>query len=524
MLPEEFEDLLDSKVTFHDRNRFEVKLDVNLPPGRRSSRYAVEVYFFIPKSLGVGPATYPKSEFYRDIQNYIRFKTPHVAFSRLIHPSNDQSPLYRFRQGVERLLAGEPAGDRPAALMHEMKMLGCMVRSTTRDQVRHFLEQLRACSRQPETHRQRTQEVLEAGQILVRELRALLREIRAVKIRLQSPVIPARLRDGYDFMDEFVSLMAESYLTHFLAGIRGGAPAVAADLAALDRALADALKSEIAYRLEAGFRSVAKPGSDNEDLMRRRGILKKFISSVLYLKMEISEESTWREFLFGLAAGAAMLFWVALTMALQQGLQADTLTVAAAVVVGYVFKDRIKAGLQRYFSRNMSRWLPDHQVTIVDPGSGKAIGRFREAFAFLDAAAVPADALRLRNMDNLTAVDEEGKPERILKYEKDVTLFSQRIFEEHSRLRSINDILRFSVADFLERMDDPSDQVTFFNPESGELEAGKVARVYPVEVVFRYRVYDDAGRGDVHLERIRLVINRKGIKRLELVSLERVPV
>src|SRR5690349_12954147 len=34
MLPDEYEELLDSKVTFHDRNRFEVKLDVNCPAAR----------------------------------------------------------------------------------------------------------------------------------------------------------------------------------------------------------------------------------------------------------------------------------------------------------------------------------------------------------------------------------------------------------------------------------------------------------------------------------------------------------
>lgn len=524
MLPEEYEELFDSKVTFHDRNRFEVKLDVNLPPGRKSSRYAVEVFFFIPKSLGIGPQTYPKAAFYRDIQNYIRFKTPHTALSRLIDPSNELSPLFRFRQGVDRVLGGEPAEGRLVRLMHETKMLGCMVRSTVRDHVRHFLDQIRSCSRDPAAHHHRTAEVLETGLNMVKELRALLREIRAVKLRLDSPVLPAKARDGYEFMDEFASLMTESYLTIFLEGIREAAAEVRRELSPLDRAIQETLKSEIAYRREAGFRSVVTPGAENEDLVRRRSILKKFISSVLYLKMEISEESTWREFFLGLAAGLAMLFWVVLTLTIQKQVQANTLAVGAAFVIGYVFKDRIKARLQTFFSHNMSRWLPDHQVSIVDPSTGKSIGRFREAFTYLDPAAIPAEVLKLRNIDNLTAVDEEGKPERVLKYEKDVTLFSQKIFEEHARLRSINDILRFSVADFLDKMDDPKEEITFFNPESGEVEPGRVSRVYPVEVIFRYRIFDENGREEIQLERVRLVINRKGIKRLEVVTPDKIPV
>lgn len=524
MFRDDSDDLLDSIVSFHDRYRFEVKLDVNLQPERRSGRYAVEAYFFVPKSLGVSRTSYPKERFYQDIQNYIRFKTPHISLAKLMDPSNDASPLYRVLRGLAEILSGSPAEPMLPRIVNEAKLLGCMMRSTTRDHVRFFLDELLASSRSPEPRRARTLELLDSGLNLVRELRALVREIRSVKVQLQSPVVPARLRDAYDFLDEFVSLTAESYLTLFLQGAQSSAPAVRQELKTLEKALQETLKSEAAYRREAGYRSVITPGSENEEFAWRRSLLKKFMSSVLFLKMEVLEERTWQEFFFGMAAAVAMLFWVVLTLAVQRKHQADTLLVGGVAVVGYVFKDRIKAWLQTFFSRNMGRWLPDHRVRIVDPSGGRTIGVFQEAFAYVDSAGVPADVTLLRRRDGLSAADEEGRPERVLKYDKSVTLYPKRILEEHSRLHSINDITRFSVASFLGRADDPHIDHTFFSPETGELAHTRLARTYPIEVVFRYRLYDDKGKEEVRLERVRLIVSRKGIRRLEQLAPDKIPV
>ena len=523
MFEEEYEELLDSNVSFHDKNRFEVKLDVNVPLGRPRYRYAVDVFFFIPKSLGIGPDTYSKQQFYHDVQNYIRFKAPHIALARLIDPSNEFSPLFRYRQSLDLVRGGEAVEQHVGRLIHESKMLGCMLRSTVRDQVKHFLDQLKTAAKDPVGRQPQVLEVADSGVVMVKELRALLREVRSLKPRLHEAALPARVRDGYEFLDEYISLAAESFLTLLLEGIRDSPDPVRGSLAALDRAIQETLKSEIAYRREAGFRSVVTPGTENEELSHRRSVLKKFISNVLFLRMDISETHSWREFFFGLAAAIAMAFFVVVSFYVQARYQNHFILIGTVFTVGYVFKDRLKAWLQTFFSRNMSRWLPDHQVAIIDPEGGGTIGSFREAFTYQEPRQVPADVLQLRNIDNLTAVDEEGKPERILKYEKDVVLYANRIFERHRRLHSINDILRFSVASFLGRTDDPKEEMTHFNPESGELEKARVARVYPIEVIFRYRLYDGKGREDIQLERVRLVINRKGIKRLELVTPDKVP-
>ena len=59
---EEGNDFLDSEIRFHDKQRFEMKLDIELPSPKKNS-YEVETYFFIPKALNIGPRSYSKEDF-----------------------------------------------------------------------------------------------------------------------------------------------------------------------------------------------------------------------------------------------------------------------------------------------------------------------------------------------------------------------------------------------------------------------------------------------------------------------------
>jgi hypothetical protein len=74
----------------HDRYQIELKLDYELGKGEKT-HYRISTYLFFPKSLGINEESYPKSEFYRDVKNYIRIKTPILSLRDLIE--SDVSPL-----------------------------------------------------------------------------------------------------------------------------------------------------------------------------------------------------------------------------------------------------------------------------------------------------------------------------------------------------------------------------------------------------------------------------------------------
>ena len=93
----ENDDLLDSKIAIHDRQRFELKVDIDLPEIKKNS-YRIEAYFFIPKALNISPKKKKKQDFYSHLQRYIRFKTPQFGLDALIAHSTTNSPVNRIKK------------------------------------------------------------------------------------------------------------------------------------------------------------------------------------------------------------------------------------------------------------------------------------------------------------------------------------------------------------------------------------------------------------------------------------------
>ena len=83
-LNEHNESLIESRVEAHDSQQFEVKLDYSIDPEKKQNQYRIEAYLFIPRSLGINRETYSTKHFFRDIQSYIRFKTPQISIPDLL--------------------------------------------------------------------------------------------------------------------------------------------------------------------------------------------------------------------------------------------------------------------------------------------------------------------------------------------------------------------------------------------------------------------------------------------------------
>jgi len=248
-------------------------------------------------------------------------------------------------------------------------------------------------------------------------------------------------------------------------------------------------------------------------------VLKKFISGVLYLKTEISEWETLTQVVFGLSAGAAMLFAALITIYFQRRYAVNSMPFVLAIVISYIFKDRIKDWLKLLFSKNMTRWISDRKIQIMDPLAGCSIGLLKEAFTFLNEGALPPDISRLRRIDNITSVDEEGKPERVFKYKKEIILYPELIIKHHERRRGLNDIMRFNIRDMVEQADDAAVDYPYVDPETGEVKVAACSRVYHLNIVLKYIYSDRKAQPKINYDRIRIVLNKDGIVRLEEVLL-----
>jgi len=518
MIPEqshEMDEFLDSNVRVHDKHRFEIKLDVAFQAEERHV-YRVETYLFIPRTLGVTPSAFSNADFYNNIQRYIRFKTPRFNIAKLKDPAAKNSPLVRLKEMVGAISAGDASAAAVDRAYDEIKLLGCVVRAGLRDQVQFFISELASIPEEEKASEIRIAAFKEQAATFVTGVLEFIEEIHVLRSALAKPTVPDRLREAFAFMDEYFSIASEDSLTSLLEAIRGRGAQRGA-LSELDGKLAEIIKGQEGYRASMGYPSLVDKGTDSETLVYRRGVLKKFISNILYLQIETSQWERWSQVLFGAATAMAMAFFVVGTFLASRRFPSDSLAFGALVVAMYVARDGIKDFLKRWLLTRWTRWASDRTTVIRDPSTGLEIGGMKEAFSFIRASAVPREILRRRLMDSITAVENEGKPEDVIRYEKEVVLYPKRITEFHERRKDLNDILRVNIFPFLVQADDPKADYTHLNPKTGKLEVLQCSRVYHINVLLRYLVRTSGGETE-KFDRLRIVLNRKGIKRLEEVS------
>ena len=511
---DERNDIFDSKIRMHDRHRFEINLDMDLPHSSHTV-YELESYFFVPRSLNIGPNTYSKEDFYNNNQRYIRFKTPKICLSKLCDPGLHTSPLNRVKETISTILSGSKDQALVDLAYDEFKLLGCVIRAEIRDHVMIFMAELETYI--PQTEHGKRLFVVDGLEDFLHDLKYLGDEISALKSEVMEPAVPVKLREAFNFFDEYLSLIIEEYLTSLLVVLRRNKAALAG-FASVEKELTIMAVAHARYRAAMNYPSVLKEGESNEVIIYRRGVLKKFMSSVLYLKPELEESNTITQVFFGLAAGLAMLFAVLATIYAQNRYTMNSVPFVLIIVISYIFKDRIKDWLKLLFSRNLTRWLSDREIKILDPCNSKKIGLLKEAFTFIPTAAVPPDISRIRKIDNITSIDEDGKPERVFKYKKEIALYPEKILGSHDRRKDLKDIMRFNIKDFITQADDSCVEYPFADPATGQIRTSVCSRVYHINMVIKYSYADAKGVKMIHFDRIRIVLNKEGLVRLEEVK------
>ncbi len=494
---------LQSRFEVHDRKQFEIKLEYQ-PTGTEETRYLVEAYLFLPGSLNIDAETYPRADFYADIHNYVRFKTPVMAVEELL--SSDASPLVRLEAWLRTGMGAE------ADVVYQAKLLSCMLRGA----LRRFAVGVE--SRCEGTGGLPTEAcaVLEADVIAMQSgVTAVLERfrvwLRAVgELRLQE-----RSRAALRLVDEYVSLLVE-----------GGFRRAVADMKALPKTepwmglrkgLMEAVLREEAYRKEHRLRSVLSPTGDNEEYIQRLGFLKKFCMNVLFLSSKRRQKRQgFEEMLFAFAAGVAMTFATAVAFWAQARFAQASLNFFLILVVGYMVKDRIKEALRRMLSRVAATHLADRTADLVDPVTGRSIGTCEERVDYGPSLKVPAAVSALRHRDDFLTASQGELSETVIRYRKHIDLDARLMPRSERGLSGVTDILRLNVGRFLRDMDEPELALEYV--DLADLSVGHIrgAKRYPVDVVFRFTVEEEeTDRREETTQFVRLVLDRNGIQRMQ---------
>lgn len=498
-------------VRRHDQYQFEVKLAYDLHRHIPRDRYRVDTYFFIPENLDINSATYTKKHFYRDLLLYIRFRTPDFTLSALTDSGSDRSPL----KGVGTCLSaclGTPTPGAFHALDYELRLLGCVLKNTLRLQAREIERLL------TEKDPNRGPESLAQGEALLTEFLMQIRNVttrfRNFKSGFQDPRLPGCAASTYAFTDEYISLLIEERAHELLRLVQDRAEPPLIKAAA---GLRDLIQGETSYRHDAGYPSLVTAGQENETVVFRLSVLKKFMGSALHLHVQKRMEETGLEhLLLSLGAGLAMLFATGVAFYYQKVYGTLSLGFFVILVVSYMLKDRMKALSQARLQNWLAKNVYDRSTSIYDPLTGTKMGVCREAVGFVPEKRVDPLAIKLRNRDHITEIENTWRAEKVIHYTKDITLYSRHILRNHKRKTGVTDIVRFNLRNFLLKMDEPTKDL--FTLSDGRSHVISGARVYHVNVILRF-----TSKRETRYERIRLVLNRDGIKRLEPVGAESAP-
>jgi len=486
--------MMESTVKAHDQYQVELKLVYPFPPGSSPTHYELDLYIFAPRSLGVSPETYTKQQFYTDLQAYIRVKTPSISLIQFENGSS--SPLGRLRDVLE-LTARHAPKKPPTQYESQIKLFCCIFKSAIRDFVTYIHET---------AHTEDRERLVRQYVTIVQRIAGGYRDLQVI---IQTPGIEQRTLDLYLFGDEYLSMVIEDHTYHLLDNLTvpGSSPDPELNIQLL--ALID---HEVRYRRRRGYASIPAEQEDNEKLVFRKSVLKINMASILFLDTKTEKEGSLVEHsLLGVAAAVAVIFATAVAFISQSIYGSLTLPFFVAIVVSYIFKDRIKEILRLYFFRKMTSFIFNHKTHIRD-ATHNVVGICKESFEFIGDRKIPPEVREQRNRDHITEIENGWIGEQILLYRKRIHLFPERVrnvFSQH-QVAGVNDILRFNIQEFLRKMDDPKKHLFVMDDEGYHRIKG--TRVYHLNLIMR--LTHDQHRSQTHY---RIVLNRRGIKRIEQV-------
>jgi hypothetical protein len=481
--------MIDIQVRTHDRFSVEFKIGYVARRESRVNEFMMNTWFFVPHSLDINASTYSKRDFYKDVKSNLRLITPVFSLQEI---ARDDAAPFRLLEAAFRAIAGGATPGNTSEYEYQIKMFAYILKSALREEVGHIVNNPVAGDR----------ERLAAGLVArVRQITGRFRELRHV---INVVTVPANAFNYYLFGDEYISNLIEFHAFRLVEELPAGLEAAREGLMAL-------IREEIAYRQERGY-LVVKRGSveNNRAVIYRRGMLKKYAESELFLKASKRRDGLWVEQVYySLAAGISMIFATVISFSFQQRFGNFTMPLFVVLVVSYMLKDRIKDLARYYFVHRLGKRYFDHKTTISIKEN--PIGWIKEGFDFISEEQVPAGVMNMRARPDLLEAENRMAGEKIILYRKLVRVDAGALARYNQYETSgVNDITRFNVAGFLEKMD--GREYNLYLPAGAGAGHETVVgdKVYYLNLLMQFQ-YD----GKVNYRRFRVELTRDGIQGIQ---------
>lgn len=490
----------------HDKTHLEFAIDYPFELKEKRA-YTWEAFFFVPESFRLQQTTYDKKQIYDDLLSYVRLAIPEVAFDTIAEACSahrcDSEAVGKLRSSILAARGAQDADPASKNAVRRLRVFACVVRSSGLSAQRRMLAMLE----EPASASEASRAVL-AFLNLAQQTSS---GYRALVVDAEAWELPSEVRVALRWVDEDLSLFLETL--HATASVRmqqrTSDPSQPNELAA--RLAADAV-TEARYRRDRSYPSVgsdAATGREIEHIEFRRHVLKRFTSSVLWLKHEVRDRSSWvMHTLYAFAAAVAMAFAVFATLHAAEMERYFALSVGL-LIVSYAVKDRMKAILQQAFTRWADQRFPDRNWTIIDEERATEVGVVEERAGFRAFMKLPPAVLTVRRMTREHALEEHARPETVLWHQKKVIVEPRKEGQLPSPM--MTEIFRLNLGPWLAHTDDPNRTITFADPEHGVVCSANARRVYNLNVIYALTTPGV----EAQWKRIRVVVSRKGIERID---------
>lgn len=454
--------------------------------------FVVNSWIFVPNSLDINPQTYGKDQFYRDIKSNVRLITPVYLLRELAEPAS--LPFVTLRGALERLAI------QPSAVNQE----------NYESQIKLFVAIFKSALRNHSIHITKSESANEIGYLtddFVASVRAIEGEYRRLYQTINVPTVEQRLRNYYLFGDEIMSHIVDVQSIRVVKHIDSFGDK---SLASIREKLVGLLRSEKSYKLSQGYELLEPEDAvGNRALVFRYGLLKKYVESELYIKLNKKRDGfAVEQVYYSLAAGLAMIFATAVAWFAQLKYGNITGPLFVVLVVSYMLKDRIKDLMRYYFAHRLGNKYFDNkaEVRIHD----KSVGVIKEGVDFISEHKTPKEVMELRGRSSLVEAENKIFEEKILLYRKRVVIDNEQLSAASVyTVNGINEILRFHMHRFTQKMDNPEVPVDTLGSD-GNLTTVKVQKIYYINIVMQL-----TDGSDVSLRRFRVVMTRDGILGIE---------
>ena len=152
---------------------------------------------------------------------------------------------------------------------------------------------------------------------------------------------------------------------------------------------------------------------------------------------------------------------------------------------------------------------------LLQVGFGAFTGRAKERFEFLEDEAVPEEIKKIR-LKERTVSGLTIENENVVHYQRALKFSSAKSQAVPDRY-GVQERFRLNSKWLLAGLDDPTENIRYFDSRTGRFREKEMPRVYHLNLVVVQQREDGK---DSKFRKLRLIVNQKGVVRIEPVSLK----